>query len=425
MDNQSDAKQIDIKIGNRSASCPILEGNEGHCVLDIKKIAQELDIFTLDEGLRSTAFCKSKITFIDGEKGILLHRGYPIDQLVSKRNYTEICYLLMHGEIPDPEQTKSFNLNLKQHQYLAPQLEKLFLSMPDNTHPMTMLMSSTCALASCNRTSSTSPDLQLAAMELISNMPILAAMCYRRSVNKSFIAPNPELSYSENFLYMMFGDNPSYQANPTLTKAIDHIFTLHADHEQNASTATVRLAGSTGTNPYSSIAAGIAALAGPAHGGANEAALHMLEEIGSVEQIDTYLEKAKDSNDPFRLMGFGHRVYKNYDPRAKVMHKTCHDVLDTIGEADSNPLFKIASALEKIAAEDEYFVSRKLYPNIDFYSGITLNAIGIPTNMFTVIFALSRTVGWVSHLIEMNNDPDQGLIRPRQLYIGNTQRNDK
>ena len=431
-------QSAEITIKDQSSSTAILTVNDlppiklpvcnatlGPNVLDVTQLAK-LGTFTYDPGFLSTAACSSKITFIDGEKGILLYRGYPIDQLAEKSDFIEVAYLLLNGELPNKTQKKIFNGEINQHTMVHEQLRHFFYGFRRDAHPMAIMLGVVGALSAFYH------DLldihneahrKLAALRLIAKMPTLAAMSYKYSTGLPFMYPLNHLSYAENFLHMMFGvPSEENRPNPVLARALDRIFILHADHEQNASTSTVRLAGSTGANPYACISAGIAALWGPAHGGANEACLNMLLEIGDISRINHYIAKAKDPNDPFRLMGFGHRVYKNYDPRASVMKKTCHDVLEEKRKKEE-PLFKLALALEKIALEDAYFIERKLYPNVDFYSGITLSALGIPTNMFTVIFALARTVGWVSQWEEMMADPKHRIARPRQLYIGNTQRN--
>ena len=400
------------------------KGTLGPDVIDVTQLAKR-DVFTYDPGFLSTAACASKITFIDGEKGQLLYRGYPIDQLAEKSDFIEIAYLLLHGELPSHEQKESFNKKINNHTMVHEQLRHFFNGFRRDAHPMAIMVSVVGALSAFYHESldiNNKEHRALAALRLIAKMPTLAAMCYRYSTGLPFMYPSNHLTYAGNFLHMMFGvPSEEKQPNPVLAKALDKIFILHADHEQNASTSTVRLAGSTGANPYACISAGIAALWGPAHGGANEACLNMLYEIGKVENIEKYIARAKDPNDSFRLMGFGHRVYKNYDPRATVMKETCHAVLEETGQKEE-PLFKLALALEKIALEDSYFVEKKLYPNVDFYSGITLSALGIPMNMFTVIFALARTVGWVSHWEEMIADPKRRIARPRQLYCGETQR---
>lgn len=403
---------------------PVYKGTLGPDVIDVTQLAKK-NIFTYDPGFLSTAACASKITFIDGEKGQLFYRGYPIEQLAEKSDFMEISYLLLHGELPSRAQKTEFNRQITNHTMVHEQLRHFFNGFRRDAHPMAIMVGVVGALSAFYHDSldiNNKAHRELAALRLIAKMPTLAAMCYKYSTGLPFMYPSNHLSYAENFLYMMFGvPTEEKKPNPVLAKALDKIFILHADHEQNASTSTVRLAGSTGANPYACISAGIAALWGPAHGGANEACLNMLHEMGTVENIQKYITKAKDPNDSFRLMGFGHRIYKNYDPRAKVMKETCHEVLEETGQKEA-PLFKLALALEKIALEDPYFVAKKLYPNVDFYSGITLSALGIPTNMFTVIFALARTVGWVSHWEEMIADPTRRIARPRQLYCGETQR---
>lgn len=420
------SEKATLSFNEKSIELPTYSGTIGPDVIDIKTLADQTDTFTLDVGFYSTAACESKITYIDGDKGILLHRGYPIDQLANQCDYLEVCHLLMHGELPNAFQKEQFVDGIKEHINVHEQIAKFFSGFPHDAHPMAMVLSVVGALSSFYHESidlKKPEDRLLSAMRIVAKMPTLSAMSYKYSVGEPFVHPLKEMSYAENFLHMMFATPyEEKQPDPVLVRAMDRIFTLHADHEQNASTTTVRVAGSTGADPFACISAGISALWGPAHGGANEAALKMLEKIGDVSQIDKYIKKAKDKNDPFRLMGFGHRVYKNYDPRAKVMRETCHQVLDAVGRRDE-PLFKLAMALEKIALEDPYFVEKKLYPNVDFYSGITLSAIGIPTNMFTVIFALARTVGWISNWMEMLNDPNHRLARPRQLYTGQTERN--
>jgi citrate synthase len=403
---------------------PVYKGTLGPDVIDVTQLAKK-DIFSYDPGFLSTAACTSKITFIDGEKGQLLYRGYPIDQLAEKSDFIEVAYLLLHGELPSTAEKGEFAKQINNHTMVHEQLRHFFNGFRRDAHPMAIMVGVVGALSAFYHDSldiNNKAHRELAALRLIAKMPTLAAMCYKYSMGLPFMYPSNRLSYAENFLHMMFGV-PTEEKLPsaTLASALDRIFILHADHEQNASTSTVRLAGSTGANPYACISAGIAALWGPAHGGANEACLTMLHEIGDISHIKRYIEKAKDPNDSFRLMGFGHRVYKNYDPRAKVMKETCHEVLEETGQKEA-PLFKLALALEKIALEDPYFVEKKLYPNVDFYSGITLSALGIPTNMFTVIFALARTVGWVSHWEEMIADPKRRIARPRQLYCGKAQR---
>lgn len=398
---------------------PIYTPTLGKQVIDISTLGNQ-GAFTYDPGFMSTAACESQITYINGDKGILLHRGYPIDQLAEKKQFLDVAYALVYGDLPTPAQKKSFEVKIIKHARVDSYLLTLLSSLPQSSHPMGMLMSLVSALSAThhqNYDANNPSHREDAVIEMIAKIPTLSAMCYRHSIGQDFIAPDENLSYAANFLYMMFGEKP----HDTLAHAMDVIFTLHADHEQNASTSTVRLSGSTGTDPFAAIAAGISALWGPAHGGANEACLNMLKKIGNIESIPEYIVKAKDKNDPFRLMGFGHRVYKNYDPRATVMNKVCHDVLQTVN-AHNTPLFQLAMELERIALEDNYFVDRKLYPNIDFYSGITLSAMNIPTNMFTVIFALARTSGWMAQWLEMTACPLK-IGRPRQLYTGEKERN--
>ncbi|EWH12298.1 citrate synthase I [Catenovulum agarivorans DS-2] len=412
-------KKAILTIDGNSVELPILSGTMGHDVIDVRSLGK-FGHFTFDPGFLATGSCESAITFIDGEKGVLLHRGYPIDQLATQADYLEVCYLLLHGKAPSSEEYKEFVGIINKHTMVHEGIEFFFRGYRRDAHPMAMLCGIVGALSSFYHRDLdiTDPKQRIrCATRLVAKLPTIAAMCYKYSIGQKFVCPKNELSYSENFLNMMFSvPAENYEIHPAVAKAMDRIFTLHADHEQNASTSTVRLAGSSGANPYACIAAGIASLWGPAHGGANEACLNMLEEIGSVDRIDEYVAKAKDKSDPFRLMGFGHRVYKNFDPRAKVMRETCHEVLDALGIDD--PLLQVAMKLEQIALEDEYFISKKLYPNVDFYSGIILKAIGIPTNMFTVIFALSRTIGWISHWHEMLSQPGAKIGRPRQLYTG-------
>ena len=410
---------------NKSYELPAFSGTEGPKVLDIRKLYGEADIFTYDPGFTSTASCESDITFIDGDKGILLYRGYSIDQLAEHSNFLEVCYVLLHGELPNKEEMAEFDKAITFHTMVHEQLAQFFRGFRRDAHPMAVMCGVVGALSAFYHDSTDINDprqREIASHRLIAKMPTLAAMAYKYTMGQPFVYPLNTLGYTENFLRMTFSvPAEEYKVNPILAKALDTIFILHADHEQNASTSTVRLAGSSGANPFACIAAGIACLWGPAHGGANEAALKMLEEIGSVDRIPEYVKKAKDPNDNFRLSGFGHRVYKNYDPRAKAMQVQCHKVLDEIGH-HNDPTLKIAVALEKIALEDEYFVQRKLYPNIDFYSGITLRALGFPTSMFTALFALARTVGWIAQWKEMLEDPHQKIGRPRQIYTGKSQR---
>lgn len=402
---------------------PIYSGSTGPDVIDVRTLVSK-GLFTYDPGFVSTASCESKITYIDGDKGVLLHRGYPIEQLANESSYLESCYLLIYGELPTAEQLAEFEESVTMKTMVHEQLVNLFRGFRRDAHPMAIMCGAVGSLSAFYHDTLDIADeahREEAALRLIGKMPTLAAMSYKYSIGQPFMYPRNDLSYSENFLHMMFG-TPCGDSNidPVLAKAMDKIFMLHADHEQNASTSTVRLAGSSGANPFACIASGIAALWGPAHGGANEAVLDMLEEIGDVSNIDAFVAKAKDKNDPFRLMGFGHRVYKNFDPRAKVMRETCDEVLNLLGIED-DPLLQIAKRLEQIALEDEYFIERKLYPNVDFYSGIILKAIGIPTSMFTVIFAMARTVGWIAHWHEMHSGPYR-IGRPRQLYTGETAR---
>ncbi|GAA0683465.1 citrate synthase [Marinobacterium maritimum] len=402
---------------------PVYSGTEGPDVIDVRPLTGK-GLFTYDPGFVSTAACESKITYIDGANGILLHRGYPIEQLAEKSDYLEVCYLLLNGELPNAEEKEKFVNTISNHTMVHEQLSQFFKGFRRDAHPMAIMCGVVGALSAFYHDSLDINDphhREVCAYRLIAKMPTLAAMCYKYSIGQPFMYPQNNLSYGANFLRMMFGTPCSdYEVNPVLARAMDRIFILHADHEQNASTSTVRLAGSSGANPFACIAAGIAALWGPAHGGANEAVLTMLDEIGDESNIAEFIEKAKDPNDPFRLMGFGHRVYRNFDPRAKVMKKTCDEVLELLG-IENDPQLQIAKRLEQIALEDEYFVKRQLYPNVDFYSGIILKAIGIPTNMFTVIFALSRTIGWISHWNEFHSSPNK-IGRPRQLYTGEQQR---
>ena len=408
-----------INIGAKAVELPILKGTIGPEVVDIRKLYGETDVFTYDPGFTSTASCESKITFIDGDKGILLHRGYPIDQLAEQSSFLEVCYLLLHGELPNATQFADFEHNITYHTMLHDQFDKFFGGFRRDAHPMAIMVGAVGALSAFYHDSTNIEDPEqrmISSHRLIAKMPTIAARAFKYFRGQPFVYPRNELSYSENFLRMCFSvPAEDWKPNPVLTRAMDRIFILHADHEQNASTSTVRLAGSSGANPFACIAAGIACLWGPSHGGANEEALNMLKEIGSVDRIPEYVQGVKDRK--YRLMGFGHRVYKNYDPRAKVMQKTCHEVLAEVGHSD-DPLLKVAMELEKIALNDDYFVQRKLYPNVDFYSGITLRALGFPPEMFTVLFALARTVGWVAQWKEMIEDPSQKIGRPRQLYTG-------
>ncbi|MFP1922011.1 citrate synthase [Lonsdalea quercina] len=404
--------------GQEPIALDVLSGTLGYDEIDIRSLGAK-GYFTFDPGFTSTASCESKITFIDGEKGILLHRGYPIDQLAEKSNYLEVCYLLLFGEAPSQAQYDEFKTIVTRHTMIHEQITRLFHGFRRDSHPMAVLCGVTGALAAFYHDSldiSNERHREIAAYRLLSKMPTVAAMCYKYSLGQPFIYPRNDLSYAGNFLHMMFATPcEDYVVNPVLERAMDKILILHADHEQNASTSTVRTAGSSGANPFACIAAGIASLWGPAHGGANEACLRMLEEISSVKHIPEFIERAKDKNDSFRLMGFGHRVYKNYDPRATVMRKTCHEVLKELKTKDD--LLEVAMELEHIALNDPYFIERKLYPNVDFYSGIILKAMGIPSSMFTVIFAMARTVGWIAHWSEMHGEGLK-IARPRQLYTG-------
>ncbi|MEL0635881.1 citrate synthase [Marinomonas sp. TI.3.20] len=402
---------------------PVLSGTLGSDVIDVRTLGSK-GIFTYDPGFMSTGSCESAITYIDGDAGILLHRGYPIAQLAEHSDYLETCYLLLYGELPDKDQKEAFVKTVGNHTMVNQSMHKFIEGFRNDAHPMAIMCGLVGALSAFYQDHmdiNNAEHREIAAFRLISKMPTLAAICYKYSKDQPVMYPRNDLSYAENFLYMMFATPcEEYVVNPVFAKAMDRIFILHADHEQNASTSTVRLAGSSGANPFACIAAGIATLWGPAHGGANEAVLTMLEEIGDVANIDEYIAKAKDKDDPFRLMGFGHRVYKNFDPRAKVMRETCDQVLAELGQSN-DPLLKIAKRLEQIALEDPYFIERKLYPNVDFYSGIIMKAIGIPSSMFTVIFAMSRTSGWISHWNEMISGPYK-IGRPRQLYVGKAQR---
>ncbi|MBL4787336.1 MAG: citrate (Si)-synthase [Cohaesibacteraceae bacterium] len=414
-----------LSIGNDSWELPIQTGVIGPDVIDIASMYKQTGKFTYDPGFTSTASCESKITYIDGDLGTLLYRGYPIEQLAEHGDFLETCYLLLYGELPTPAQKTDFDLRVTRHTMLHEQMQTLYRGFRRDAHPMAIMVGVVGALSAFYHDSTDISDphqRMIASLRMVAKMPTIAAMAYKYSIGQPFVYPKNEMDYASNFLNMCFAvPAEQYKVNPVLARAMDRIFTLHADHEQNASTSTVRLAGSSGANPFACIAAGIACLWGPAHGGANEAALNMLHEIGSVENIPEYIRRAKDKNDPFRLMGFGHRVYKNYDPRARIMQKTCHEVLNELGIKD-DPALEVAMELEKIALNDEYFVSKKLYPNIDFYSGITLRALGFPAEMFTVLFSVARTVGWIAQWKEMVEDPSQKIGRPRQLYTGSDKR---
>ena len=424
MTKVSGAKQTGmatLSYGNTKVELPVYKATEGPDVVDIRKLYSDADLFTYDPGFTSTASCESDITFIDGDKGILLYRGYPIDQLAQKSHFLEVCYLLLYGDLPTPQQMKEFDQTITYHTMVHEQLSFFFRGFRRDAHPMAVMVGTVGALSAFYHDSTDITDQhqrEIATHRLVAKMPTIAAMAYKYSIGQPFVYPMNNLGYTENFMRMCFAvPCEEYKVNPVLAKALDTIFILHADHEQNASTSTVRLAGSSGANPFACVAAGIACLWGPAHGGANEAALKMLQEIGTVDRVPEYVKRAKDKNDSFRLMGFGHRVYKNYDPRAKVMREQCYAVLDELGKRD-DPLLKTALELERIALQDDYFIEKKLYPNIDFYSGITLKALGFPTDMFTALFALARTVGWVAQWQEMIEDPQQKIGRPRQIYTG-------
>ena len=420
--NISDTKAtLSFSDGSPSVDMPIYKGTIGPDVIDIRKLYGQTGKFTYDPGFMSTASCNSSITYIDGDKGELLYRGYPIEQLAVNCDFLETCYLLLNGELPNAAQKAEFENTVTRHTMVHEQMNFFFRGFRRDAHPMSVLVGTVGALASFYHDSLDINDpkqREISAIRLIAKLPTLVAMAYKYSIGQPFMYPRNDLSYSANFMHMMFA-NPceEYKVNDVLVRALDRILILHADHEQNASTSTVRLAGSSGANPFACIAAGIACLWGPAHGGANEAALTMLKEIGSVENIPAFIEKVKDKNSGVKLMGFGHRVYKNFDPRAKLMRETCHEVLNELGLQD-DPLFKLAMELEKIALNDEYFVSRKLYPNVDFYSGIVQSALGIPVSLFTGIFAMARTIGWIAQWNEMIADPEQKIGRPRQLFIG-------
>ena len=417
----STERKATLVIDGKEYHYPILSGTLGNDVIDIRKLGAETGHFTYDPGFLSTASCRSSITYIDGDKGELLYRGYPIEQLAEQCSFIEVAYLLRNGELPTKAELEDFDGRVRRHNMLHDQMNRFFTGFRRDAHPMAVMVGVVGALSAFYHDVLDFSDADhrtVSFIRLVAKMPTIVAMAYKYNVGQPFMYPRNDLSYAANFLHMMFGTPcEKYEPNPVLVRAMDVIFTLHADHEQNASTSTVRLAGSSGANPFACIAAGIACLWGPAHGGANEACLRMLEEIGDVSRVGEYIERAKDKNDPFKLMGFGHRVYKNYDPRAKLMRKICYEVLQELG-LENDRLFKLAMALEKIALEDEYFVEKKLYPNVDFYSGIVQRAIGIPTSMFTCIFALARTVGWFSQWEEMITDPEYKIGRPRQLYVG-------
>ena len=421
----SEARTAKLTLGGKTVELDVRSGSTGPDVIDIAKVYRDTGCFTYDPGFTSTANCSSRITYIDGDIGELLYRGYSIDELAQNSNFLAICYLLLHGELPTNEQFKAFRATITNHTMVHEQMTRFFTGFRRDAHPMAVMVGVVGALSAFYHDSTDINDLkqrEAATHRMIAKMPTIAAMAYKYSIGQPFIYPRNDLDYTSNFLQMCFAvPCEPYVVNPIVARALDRIFILHADHEQNASTSTVRLAGSSGANPFACIAAGIACLWGPAHGGANEAALNMLQEIGTVDRIPEFVKKAKDKTSGFRFMGFGHRVYKNYDPRAKLMRETCHEVLEELGLHDDR-LFKLALQLEKIALEDDYFIDRKLYPNVDFYSGIVQRALGIPTSMFTCIFSLARTVGWIAQWAEMIADPDQKIGRPRQLYTGRSRR---
>ncbi|KST58525.1 type II citrate synthase [Methylobacterium sp. GXS13] len=414
-----------ITVDGKEIELPVKSGTIGPDVIDIGKLYAKTGAFTFDPGFTSTASCESKITYIDGDEGVLLYRGYPIEQLAEKGDFLETCYLMLFGTLPTAAQKADFDYRVTRHTMVHDQMNRFFTGFRRDAHPMAVMVASVGALSAFYHDSTDITDesqRMIASIRMIAKMPTLAAMAYKYSIGQPFVYPKNDLDYTSNFLRMCYAvPCEEYEVNPVFAKALDKIFILHADHEQNASTSTVRLAGSSGANPFACIAAGIACLWGPAHGGANEAALKMLMEIGTPENVGKYVAKAKDKNDPFRLMGFGHRVYKNYDPRARIMQSTTHQVLKELGKTE-DPLLHVAMELEQIALKDEYFIEKKLYPNIDFYSGITLKAMGFPTDMFTVLFAVARTVGWIAQWAEMIEDPMQKIGRPRQLYVGPAQR---
>jgi len=422
MDKQRNAM---LTVDGKTIDLPIYTGSIGPEVIDIRSLYAKTGMFTFDPGFVSTAACKSDITYIDGDEGVLLYRGYPIEQLAMKCDFLEVAYLILHGELPSASQKTEFDGIIKNHTMVHEQLTRFYAGFRRDAHPMAVMVGVVGALSAFYHDAMDISDeyhRTVSAHRLIAKLPNITAMAYKYNAGQPFMYPRNELSYTANFMHMMFGTPcETYEPNPVLVRALDRILILHADHEQNASTSTVRLAGSSGANPFACISSGIACLWGPAHGGANEACLNMLEEIGDVSRVGEYIKRAKDKDDPFKLMGFGHRVYKNFDPRAKLMRETCHEVLNELGLQDDR-LFKLAIALEKIALEDEYFIEKKLYPNVDFYSGIVQRALGIPVKLFTGIFALARTVGWIAQWNEMIADPEQKIGRPRQLFTGATQR---
>ncbi|MBA4489700.1 citrate synthase [Paracoccus sp. S1E-3] len=421
----ADKKPAILSVDGKEIELPVLTPTAGPDCVDIRKLYGQGDVFTYDPGFTSTAACDSAITYIDGDKGELWYRGYPIEQLAQDSHYLEVCYLLLYGELPNKDQLADFETRVTRHTMVHEQMNNFFRGFRRDAHPMATMVGVVGAMSAFYHDSTDINDpwqREVAAIRLIAKVPTIAAMAYKYSIGQPFVYPRNDLDYASNFLHMCFAvPAEEYKVNPAIARAMDRIFTLHADHEQNASTSTVRLAGSSGANPFACIAAGIACLWGPAHGGANQAALEMLKEIGTVDRIPEYIARAKDKNDSFKLMGFGHRVYKNFDPRAKVMKQSADEVLELLG-IHNNPTLQVAKELERIALEDEYFIEKKLYPNVDFYSGIILSAIGFPTSMFTPIFALSRTVGWISQWKEMLSDPQSKIGRPRQLYVGETKR---
>lgn len=422
---QKKVATLDFGDDSESIELPVLSGTMGPDVIDIRKLYAKSGMFTYDPGFISTASSSSEITFIDGGKGILLYRGYPIEQLAEQCDFMEVCYLLINGDLPNKKAKISFDKSIKEHSMLHEQLVRFYSGFRRDAHPMAVMVGVVGALSAFYHEAMDISDAshrEQSAFRLIAKLPTIAAMAYKYNIGQPFVFPRNDLNYAENFLHMMFAvPSEKYKLNPVIVRAMDRILILHADHEQNASTSTVRLAGSSGANPFACISAGIACLWGPAHGGANEACLNMLEEIGDVSRIDEFINRAKDKDDPYRLMGFGHRVYKNFDPRAQLMRETCHEVLNELG-LQNDPLFELAMELERIALEDEYFISRKLYPNVDYYSGIVQRALGIPTVMFTAIFAMARTAGWVAQWSEMISDPEYRIGRPRQRYMGTTMR---
>lgn len=425
MENKvKDAGTAKLEVGGKTVSLPVYSGTHGPNVIDIRKLYAEVDHFTLDPGFTSTGSCESQITFIDGDEGILLHRGYPIEQLAEKSSYMELCYLLLNGELPTKEEYEAFGKDVRQHTLLHTQQDRFFDGFRRDSHPMAMLTGTVGGMAAFYPGAMGNEDPEERrrdSIRLIAKMPTIAARCMKYNLGQKFVDPQNRLSYSENFLNMCFSVTAEdYEVNPVLARAMDRFFMLHADHEQNASTSTVRLVASSGAHPFAAIAAGVASLWGPSHGGANEAALRQLREIGDISNVPDFVKKVKDKSSGVRLMGFGHRVYKNYDPRAKVMQETCHEVLKELNVQD--PLLDVAQELERIAREDEYFIEKKLYPNVDFYSGIIFKAMGIPESMFTVLFAVARTVGWIAQWKEMIEDPSQKIGRPRQLFTGVSER---